>query len=127
MPLSQFETHIERGAAPSTFRYANFAAVSMHQLLNDGQTEPDAPLAAAEEGIKYVLAYRRRHPRSIIAHADAYFCALAIRTDREFSVLGHKLQRIQDEIEEHLHHLLAITFEHQGGRLQIKIDMHFKF
>ena len=101
------ERHAQRGAAARVVLGGDHAADLAHDLHRDRQPEPGAHRAGGEERIEDLLhqllgdpdagvAERHVHhraPRAVAAHAGR---------DRELAALGHRLDRVQAQVQEHL-------------------------
>src|SRR6185437_13275338 len=91
------------------------AAVIAHDAEADGEAEPYAGRLRREERLEDLLAQIRGDARPGVLDRDREEGALHARADHERAAVGHRVRRVEEEVEEHLLELVRIA-EHLGHR-----------
>ena len=100
----------------------------LDQSLRDGETEPGALVLlhqgalALHERLEQAREQRFVHAGSFVAHPESDRALRIFGADVEHGALGAELERIREQVEEHLAQLPAIG-EDVGGRGELGPDL----
>jgi hypothetical protein len=86
----------------------------LHDLVNDGQSQPGAALEIRLKGLEDFLDLLRRHAGSGVGERDLPVVAQRIHFGRQRSAIFHGAHGVLAEIPEHLLEFVAIG-DHPGG------------
>src|SRR5579859_371342 len=119
--------------------------MKIHNLLNHRQPQPGSfpDGLCSKKWIKYlwqiccryagagILHFREHHRLAMGQLAKSGFIDFQVlaelsstRGDRKDSTLGHRLERIDEEVDEHLFDFAAIHFHWRQVRVELSHDVH---
>src|SRR5947207_2665544 len=86
----------------------NFAFVSLHDLINNGQTEAGTTFKLGLEGLEDLLDGLRIHARAGISKIDLPVISCRFKRDTKGSAIAHGADSVLTEIPENLFDLVAV-------------------
>src|SRR5438046_814858 len=127
-PRAQREMDGERRSAPRARRRRDVAAVLGHDLAGDEEAESAARVLGGEEGVEDLLDVLGRDTRTRVAdrHRAPALAAvlLAAGRDLDAAVGAAGLERVQEEVHQHLLHLRLVDHHVREVRLGVEGDRH---
>src|SRR5579872_5410420 len=112
--VGQWQGHSEESAAASGRSRGDLAAVSLDQLPHNCQTDARAAgahAAASIETLKHTLELGRRNPRTGVRDLEHGLVSLAPDRDPHFAALRRELERVGEEVANHLPQASRITVD----------------
>src|SRR3569833_2840053 len=117
-PCMEIEFDVETGATPRALAHRDARVMRLHDLLHDGEAETDATFAPRKKRVEKTCAQVERHSGAVVGHASHQCPVSIVRRDRDATADGREVQRIDQQIHNHLVELLAFAGQHRLRRAQ---------
>jgi len=101
--LGDWQAYRERCAFPQTAARFNAAAVAFDYAVTDREPESGAHHSfGRKERLEDVIAHLAGHSDSAVGQARPYKSAFCLGGDFQPSALRHRIQRVEDDVDEDL-------------------------
>ena len=111
-------------SAPETSLYAKIAAIRPRQLTGNRESQSRSILLRGEQRLKDSIGVFRMNSRSRVAYLNEYASVNRARRDRQYARFRpHCLDRVAQEVPEHLAYLVAVNDNLREIRVDVALEL----